>query len=152
MIFRCNASGCGKRITKDDKGRCSEHKRRYQSYRKNKAQQYGHQWRKTRKAFLERYPICARCAMIAGQVIPADVVDHMEYLTDNSDHTQIHCFDNLAPLCHSCHSLKTVHIDGLWGSEHKSLVTGLDDFKELISDYKARMDNGSLWEALNETM
>lgn len=54
------------------------------------------QWRKIRKAVLEREPLCRVCGA------PATDVDHIDQDTSNN------LPDNLAAMCRSCHSAKTI--------------------------------------------
>lgn len=57
-------------------------------------------WQKLRAAVLADRPLCSHCRR-RGLVVMATDVDHANGdPSDNSD-------DNLQPLCHSCHSLKT---------------------------------------------
>ena len=54
------------------------------------------QWRKIRKAVLEREPLCRCCGA------PANEVDHINGDTSNN------LPDNLAAMCKPCHSAKTI--------------------------------------------
>jgi 5-methylcytosine-specific restriction protein A len=71
-------------------------------------------WRKTRAAFLALHPLCCECAeklmvTASGSVVPvatpATVVDHLVEIKE--DPSLAHDFDNLRPLCTSCHNTKT---------------------------------------------
>ena len=57
-------------------------------------------WRRMRASVLNGEPLCRHCAA-RGLVIEATDVDHKS--GDPSDNSS----ENLQPLCHSCHSLKT---------------------------------------------
>lgn len=57
-------------------------------------------WQRLRAQVLAEEPLCRDCAA-RGLVTPATDVDHMDNNGDNNART------NLAPLCHSCHSIKT---------------------------------------------
>jgi 5-methylcytosine-specific restriction protein A len=61
-------------------------------------------WRKTRAAFLAQYPLCVECENL-GRDEPATVVDHLVEIKE--DPSLAHDFDNLRPLCTSCHNTKT---------------------------------------------
>lgn len=63
---------------------------------------YGHGWRKLRRMVLRREPLCRECAQ-HGRVQPATDVDHIVPRSRGGRDV----FDNLQPLCHSCHSKKT---------------------------------------------
>lgn len=125
MIYRCVQ--CGKRISKTDGGRCTEHKRKYTSYRKNKSKQYGHHWRELSKRFLRQYPLCALCGKAAT------ISDHIKPLHDDSTLDDIMSTDNLAPVCHTCHDWKTRNIDR--GNE------SLEQYTETVKQHKQRLDD-----------
>lgn len=136
MIFRCNETGCGKRIEQGAK-RCKSHA--YSSYRKNKRKQYGHKWSQLSRRFLKAYPLCALCYS-KGKLTPSTISDHIEPLTDNSTNDQVLDLDNLAPLCHACHDWKTRNIDGIGGV--KSEPEARNKFTRLVEKYK--QDKGEL--------
>ncbi|WP_322997214.1 HNH endonuclease signature motif containing protein [Castellaniella sp.] len=70
-------------------------------------------WRKLRASVLEREPLCRHCAA-RGITEPATDVDHRS--GDPSDNSP----QNLCPLCHSCHSIKTARDHG------KNVAMGCD--------------------------
>lgn len=57
-------------------------------------------WQRLRAHVLAEEPLCRDC-MARGLVTPATDVDHIDNNGDNNTRA------NLAPLCHSCHSIKT---------------------------------------------
>lgn len=57
-------------------------------------------WRKTRKAFLKKYPVCFICGK------PATIADHI--IPHRGDLSLFYNEGNLQPLCQSCHSRKTM--------------------------------------------
>lgn len=61
---------------------------------------YGRRWRKIRKAVLASEPLCRFCKDM-GKIVGAEVVDHIDGNTANND------WDNLRPLCKSCHDRRT---------------------------------------------
>lgn len=63
---------------------------------------YGRAWRKIRLLKLRDEPMCRG----AGCDQPAEEVDHIDGDSSNND------WDNLQPLCKSCHSKKTVAEQG----------------------------------------
>lgn len=63
---------------------------------------YGGRWQRLRLMFLRANPLCAHC-LEAGRVSAATDVDHV--LARRNGGTDD--WDNLQPLCHSCHSRKT---------------------------------------------
>lgn len=75
----------------------------------------GAAWQRLRASVLEGEPLCRACAQ-RGVHEPATDVDHIS--GDPSDNTM----DNLAPLCHSCHSIKTARDHG----KNVSLGVGVD--------------------------
>ncbi|WP_173424578.1 HNH endonuclease [Castellaniella defragrans] len=70
-------------------------------------------WRKLRAAVLTEEPLCRHCAA-RGITEPATDVDHIS--GDPSDNSR----ENLCPLCHSCHSIKTARDHG------KNVAMGCD--------------------------
>jgi 5-methylcytosine-specific restriction protein A len=71
---------------------------------------YGRRWRKLRKSYLARHPVCVEC-LDGGYVVQATQVDHIVPLS--RDGTVEEC--NLQALCTSCHSRKTVREGGGFG-------------------------------------
>ena len=70
------------------------------------ARGYDRKWRRIRAQFLKKHPECVEC----GQ--PATDVDHIvPRAAGGSDQ-----WSNLQPLCHACHSRKTVAQDGGFGN------------------------------------
>lgn len=63
---------------------------------------YDARWRKLRRIVLAESPICNHCGA------PAVDVDHIIPLSRGGTHDR----ENLQPLCHACHSRKTVLEDG----------------------------------------
>jgi hypothetical protein len=61
-------------------------------------------WKRLRAQVLAEEPLCRWCAA-RGLVVPATDVDHIEDSRD--DYTDDNSRENLAPMCHECHSLKT---------------------------------------------
>ncbi|MFU7367714.1 HNH endonuclease [Pseudomonas aeruginosa] len=61
-------------------------------------------WQRLRAQVLAEEPLCRDCAA-RGLVTPATDVDHIEDSRD--DYSDDNRRENLAPLCHSCHSAKT---------------------------------------------
>ncbi len=68
------------------------------------ARGYDARWRKARKAFLTRHPLCAEC-LKNGTLTPATVVDHI--VPHRGDHALFWDEQNWQPLCKSCHDKKT---------------------------------------------
>ena len=60
----------------------------------------GAAWRKLRASVLSERPLCEMCERMA-LLVPATDVDHKDNDPSNNDR------DNLASLCHECHSRKT---------------------------------------------
>lgn len=61
----------------------------------------GAAWRKLRALVLSEKPLCEHCER-RGWIVQATDVDHKDNDPSNNDR------DNLASLCHSCHSHKTM--------------------------------------------
>lgn len=64
-------------------------------------------WRELRRSFLARNPVCGHCGA------PARHVDHVR--PHRGAEALFFDVRNLYPLCHSCHSRKTVYTDGGFG-------------------------------------
>lgn len=73
---------------------------------------YGYRWRKLRKWFLKREPLCRECLKL-DKVVTATDLDHIVSKYDGGTDDPL----NLQPLCKSCHSRKTVLHDGAFGNE-----------------------------------
>lgn len=99
----CTRPGCAQTTSKRY---CDEH--RPAEERANSAERgYGAKWRKLRLWVLAREPLCRLC-LARGLTVPAVDVDHiLARSKGGTDDT-----DNLQPLCHQCHSQKTVNEDG----------------------------------------
>ncbi|MBQ4266112.1 MAG: HNH endonuclease [Clostridia bacterium] len=65
---------------------------------------YDGRWRKARKHFQEKYPLCAKC-MKNGKLTPATVVDHI--IPHRGDQKLFWDEGNWQPLCKDCHDHKT---------------------------------------------
>ncbi len=90
------------RITADQ---CKADRRRYDRERGRDRQFYGtKRWRRFRRWFLVRHPLCVECNG------PANEVDHIESRRERPDLA----FDesNLRALCKSCHSRRTARDQG----------------------------------------
>ena len=68
------------------------------------ARGYDAHWRKARKAFLSRHPLCVEC-LKSGVLTPATVVDHI--VPHRGDHALFWNEQNWQPLCKDCHDRKT---------------------------------------------
>ncbi|HGY1052082.1 TPA: HNH endonuclease signature motif containing protein [Aeromonas salmonicida subsp. pectinolytica] len=107
MIFRCAYPGCGARISESQRGRCDKHPRTFTRVRKLHSKQYGSSaWKRAREEIIQAYPLCLIC-FLEGVTEPAQEVDHIIPLDDNSDREQLTDPRNLAPLCKSHHVSKT---------------------------------------------
>ena len=65
---------------------------------------YDAKWRRARKRFLQRHPLCANC-LSQGVLTPATVVDHI--VPHRGDRALFWDEKNWQPLCKSCHDRKT---------------------------------------------
>ena len=65
---------------------------------------YGADWRKARKQFLARNPLCNAC-MKQGVLTPATIVDHIT--PHRGDPRLFWAETNWQPLCKRCHDKKT---------------------------------------------
>lgn len=99
---------------------CEQHKkqekvssREYDKQRGTATQRgYDSRWRKARKTFLSRNPLCKHCEE-EGRLTPATVVDHV--VPHKGDKVLFWDKDNWQPLCTRCHNRKTAKEDGGFG-------------------------------------
>ncbi len=83
--------------------------RRYEQERGSAASRgYGARWRRIRIMVLAEEPLCRECAK-QGRVEAAMDVHHLDGNVQNMAQ------ENLEPLCHECHSRRTVEENGRWG-------------------------------------
>lgn len=78
-------------------------------------------WARTRKAVLERDPLCRlarKCTERFGTAIASAVVDHIKPVRDGGDPFDM---SNLQGLCKACHDYKTATENG--GLGHKTYST-----------------------------
>ena len=68
------------------------------------ARGYNAEWRRARKAFLQKHPLCAVCGK-AGKLTPATVVDHI--IPHRGNKRLFWDEHNWQPLCKDCHDRKT---------------------------------------------
>lgn len=68
------------------------------------ARGYNAEWRRARKAFLQKHPLCAECRQV-GRLTPATVVDHI--IPHRGDRKLFWDENNWQPLCKDCHDRKT---------------------------------------------
>lgn len=68
------------------------------------ARGYNAEWRKARKAFLQKHPLCSECRKV-GKLTPATVVDHI--IPHRGDRKLFWDENNWQPLCKDCHDRKT---------------------------------------------
>ena len=119
----CRSPGCPN-LTDDPSGYCPLHKKQAQQQQDKERgtsteRGYNNRWRKARKHFLSKHPLCVVCAK-EGRVVAATVVDHV---TSAKDSPELFWDEsNWQPLCKYHHDTKTAKEDGAFG---KSLGTGL---------------------------
>jgi len=70
------------------------------------ARGYDEKWRRIRAQFLKAHPHCCECGA------PATEADHVVPLAQGGTNK----WDNLQPMCKSCHSRKTARHDGGFGN------------------------------------
>lgn len=109
----CCKVGCG---TLARKRFCEIHakeKHLYDQYRGTAAQRgYDSKWRKARRAFLLKHPLCVNC-LRKDFVIEAIIVDHIT--PHKGDNALFWDCKNWQSLCKACHDAKTVQKDGGFG-------------------------------------
>ena len=85
---------------------CPEHSAESPDRLRGSANERGYdaKWRRARKRFLQRHPLCANC-LSQGVLTPATVVDHI--VPHRGDHRLFWDEQNWQPLCKACHDRKT---------------------------------------------
>lgn len=110
----CNRTGCQK-LTRERF--CADHTKDSQAYDRNRqtaAQRgYDSKWRKVRRAYLLKHPLCVECTE-EEQVTAATVVDHI--IPHKGDKALFWDSKNWQPLCKSHHDRKTAREDGGFGN------------------------------------
>lgn len=99
---------------------CAKHISAYKAERQQTDRQrgtrtergYSNAWLKASKTFLIVHPLCAECQRM-GRVTPATEVDHI--IPHKGNKKLFWDTKNWQPLCHTCHSRKTVKEDGGFG-------------------------------------
>jgi len=102
----CAVPGCP-RLVPSGQTYCAEHERQRQKRIDSKresanARGYGNSWRRLRRLVLNAEPLCRECKR-NGRIMLATEVDHIVPRANGGTND----FDNLQPLCKSCHSRKT---------------------------------------------
>lgn len=88
-----------------------EYKKNYDSFRYERDSMYitfynSKEWKDARRSSMLRHDtLCQEC-LRNGSYTKADVVDHIVELRDDWDRRLDQ--DNLEPLCHTCHNIKTI--------------------------------------------
>jgi 5-methylcytosine-specific restriction protein A len=102
----CKHTNCAK-LTYDSY--CQEHMP--QNIRENSSKRgYNYKWRKLRKLFLQKNPLCHKCKQ-DGKYVEATVVDHIE--PHRGDDKLMWDENNWQSLCKPCHDSKTGKYDSL---------------------------------------
>ena len=100
----CRHPSCPKLVPKGKKY-CDEHAALHPEENRPAAPRgYDARWRKARRRYLEKHPLCAECAK-HGRYVRATDVDHI--VPHRGDPALFWDENNWQPLCHSCHSQKT---------------------------------------------
>lgn len=110
----CCHPGCKEYGT--HKGYCAEHQKDRQQYDQHRGSSnqrgYTGAWRRARKVFLSKHPLCAEC-MKGNKVTAATVVDHI--IPHKGNKALFWDESNWQPMCAPCHSSKTLKEDmGKW--------------------------------------
>ncbi len=119
----CGHPGCRVLIPVGAGGVCDEHRKHVQradDQRRGTSTERGYdaRWRKARKMFLARNPVCVRCHEL-NRVEIATVVDHVD--PHRGDYEKFWDESNWQALCKPCHDKKTATEDGAFGNKVKQV-------------------------------
>lgn len=98
----CAYPGCAKLV---DGQYCDKHKKVVQKYydryhrSENYNKKYGRSWRKVRRRYVKRHPLCEICLAI-GKITPVEEVHHIVPISQGGTNDE----ENLQSLCQSCHT------------------------------------------------
>lgn len=111
----CGKPGCG---ALTHAAYCEPHQRQRQQTQdaqrgSSHERGYGARWRRARKAYLARHPLCAEHKR-RGDVVAATTVDHIK--PHRGDQTLMWDQNNWQSLCKPCHDSKTAREDGGFGN------------------------------------
>lgn len=82
-----------------------DHQREYEQARGSPSKRgYGRDWQRVRAEHLKMEPVCRFCRE-RGDVVAAEVVDHIKTIEERPDLRLVH--DNLRSLCLTCHNTRT---------------------------------------------
>ena len=65
-------------------------------------------WRKARKNYIEKFPLCVKCKE-SGKTVAAKYVDHIQRIEDGGDKLNESNFQSLCKQCHDSKSGKEAH-------------------------------------------
>ena len=110
----CNHPGCP---TLTHERLCQRHQREERrelarSRPNPAAMEYGHEWRKASRRFLQENPLCVHCRQ-AGKIRASEVTDHI--VPHKGGMAAFWDRTNWQALCKPCHDRKTAKEDGRWG-------------------------------------
>ena len=125
----CKKPGCAAIVGAGDGAYCAEHARPlppggYDEQRPSAARRgYGRRWQRLRAMFLSANPICKDPdSRHCGEVRPATDVDHITPKAQGGRYV----WENLQPLCPSCHSAKTATQSSGWATGKGDRISGGD--------------------------
>lgn len=115
-LVYCRAKVFPKCRAKVPRGFCEHHAREQKAqYERNRLSSsrrgYGARWRKLRRSFLNKHPLCVECSRL-NIVKEATVVDHIKPHRGNQD--LFWDQDNWQALCKRHHDQKTATEEGSW--------------------------------------
>lgn len=109
----CSHPGCAVLV---QSGRCASHRTLREDTRGTAASRgYDRRWRKLRRWYIARHPMCQQCDA-DGISSWAEDVDHIVPFDGKSDPKRLDA-GNLQALCRSCHNRKTHGAEGRGGSD-----------------------------------
>jgi len=121
----CHKPGCPN-LTNDPSGYCPLHKkeaRREQDKARGTSTErgYNNRWRKVRKQYLSKHPLCVECQK-EDRIVAATVVDHIIPAKDSPE--LFWDEGNWQSLCKYHHDVKTAKEDGAFGNPVRDEVGG----------------------------
>lgn len=111
----CAYPGCPEGVRAGGGAYCDAHRQEGDKARANRhSRGYGNKWAKISRYYLAHHPVCCDpYDRHKGQVVASKHTDHIKPKSRGGKDE----WKNFQPLCHSCHTYKTFHIERVGGGK-----------------------------------